>query len=73
MLKAQDIRDQTVEELKALVNDKRRALFDLINSLKTAHKLDKPHLVRETKKDIARLLTIINEKQTATQTSGVLL
>jgi large subunit ribosomal protein L29 len=72
MLKAQDIRDQTVEELKALVNDKRKELFNMINSLKIAHKLDKPHLVRETKKDIARLLTIINEKQQATQTSGVL-
>lgn len=72
MLKAKDLRDQTTEELKALVNDKRRELFNLINSLKIARKLDKPHLVRETKKDIARLLTIINEKQAATQTSGVL-
>ncbi len=71
MLKAQDLRDQTVEELKALVNDKRKELFHLINSFKTAHKLDQPHLVRETKKDIARLLTIINEKQFTIQTSGV--
>lgn len=71
MLKAQDLRDQTVEELKAVVSDKRRALFDLINTFKSAHKLDKPHLVRQIKKDIARLLTIINEKQSATQTSGV--
>ena len=71
MLKAQDLRDQTIEELQALVNDKRRVLFDLINSFKTAHKLDKPHLVRQTRKDIARLLTVLNEKQSAKQTSGV--
>ena len=71
MLKAQDLRDQTIAELVAQVEDKRRTLFDLINSFKTAHKLDKPHLVRETKKDIAKLLTIINEKQFASQTSGV--
>jgi large subunit ribosomal protein L29 len=71
MLKAQDLRDQTVEELKALVTEKRRALFDLINTFKTAHKLDKPHLVRQTRKDIARLLTVLNEKQSAKQTSGV--
>ncbi len=71
MLKAQDLRDQSVEELKALVAEKRRALFDLINTFKTAHKLDKPHLVRQTRKDIARLLTVLNEKQSAKQTSGV--
>lgn len=71
MLKAQDLRDQSVEELKALVAEQRRALFDLINTFKTAHKLDKPHLVRQTRKDIARLLTVINEKQSAKQTSGV--
>lgn len=71
MLKAQDLRDQSVEELKAQVAEKRRALFDLTNTLKMSHKLDKPHLVRETRKDIARLLTVLNEKQFDAETSGV--
>lgn len=63
--KAKDLRDQAVEELEASYNDKCKELFQLQNELQHAKKLEKPHLVRQTKRDIARLLTVIKQKQMA--------
>ena len=65
MLKAKDLRDQNIDELQATYEDSRKALFQLVNEAKHAKKVEKPHLIREKKKDIARLLTIIHEKQQA--------
>lgn len=71
MLKAKDLRDQTVEELEALCMDCRKSLFRLVNEAKQAKKAEKPHLIREKKKDIAKLLTVIHQKQLAKQQSVV--
>ncbi len=65
MLKAKDLRDQTVEELKANLHDLRRELFELVNEYKMNKKLDQPHRLREKRRDKARLLTVIKEKQAA--------
>ena len=65
MTKAKDYRDQTIEELEAACQDVRKALFTLVNQQKQTKKSEKPHLVRQKRKDIARLLTVITEKQSA--------
>lgn len=65
MLKAKDLRDQSIEELQATYEDKCKELFGLKNDLQHAKKLDKPHLIRQTRREIARLLTMINQKQSA--------
>ncbi len=65
MTKAKDYRDQTIEELEAACQDARKALFTLVNQQKQTKKSEKPHLVRQKRKDIARLLTVITEKQSA--------
>ena len=65
MLKAKDLRDQSIEELEANLLDTKKELFELKNELKQSKKLEKPHLLREKKKDIAKLLTIVREKQLA--------
>lgn len=65
MTKASEFRDQTVEELIASCEDARKALFQLVNQNKQTKKMDKPHLIRQKRKDIARLLTVITEKQSA--------
>lgn len=64
MLKAKEMRDQSIEELDALYERKRKELFELKNMLKHTKKLEQPHLISMTKTEIARLLTIINEKRT---------
>ena len=63
MLKSKDLRDQTVEELATLHRDLSREIYDMKSELRIARKLDKPHLVREKKRDRARVLTIKRQKE----------
>jgi large subunit ribosomal protein L29 len=63
MLKAKDLRDQSIEELEAALLDAKKELFELNNELKQTRKIEKPHLLRERKKDIAKILTVIREKE----------
>ena len=65
MSKASAFRDQNVEELKALEQEKRKELFALVNKRARAKKIDKPQEVRVLKKDIARILTVLREKELA--------
>ena len=51
MLKAKDLINQSVEELEAQYEDLSREIFELLNELKLARKLDKPHLLKEKKRD----------------------
>jgi large subunit ribosomal protein L29 len=63
MLKAKQLRDQSVDELEAQVLDTRMELFTLVNSKKQTKKLEKPHLIQTKRRDIARLKTVIGEKR----------
>ncbi len=65
MLKAKELRDQSPDELKALYQDLSRELFQLRNEMKITRKMEKPHLVRIKKKDRARAMTILREKEMA--------
>lgn len=65
MKKASEFRDQSLEELEAVCRDTRKELFQLVNEWQRTKKLDKPHQLRQKKKEIARLLTVITEKQSA--------
>lgn len=71
MLKAKDLRDQSIEELEASYTEQCKELYELVNALKLTKKVEKPHLIHQKKKDIARLLTIINEKQSSKQQRAV--
>lgn len=62
-MKAKDFRDQSLEELDATLNETRRKLFDLKNQFKAKKNREKPHNVKQTRKDIARLLTVQTEKR----------
>lgn len=70
MLKAKDLRDQSIEELDVKYEDLRKELFQLSNEARIAKKAEKPHAIRQKKKDIARLLTVRHEKQLAKQNSA---
>ncbi len=63
MAKAKDLRDQSSEELKALYQDLSKELFQLRNEMKVTRKMEKPHAVRIKKKDRARIMTILREKE----------
>ena len=63
MTKAKDLRDQTENELKALLVDKQKESFQLLNQRQREKKLDKPHLLPENRREIARILTVLTEKE----------
>ena len=65
MLKAKDLRNMSLDELKATVMDHRNKLFVLVNEQRKADKREQPHLIRQTRKEIARLMTVITEKELA--------
>jgi large subunit ribosomal protein L29 len=61
-MKAAQLRDQTSEEL----NDRERELSEQLFALrlqKVTGQLEKPARVRQVRKDLARVLTILHERQ----------
>jgi large subunit ribosomal protein L29 len=61
-MKASQMRDQTVDDLR----DKERDLCEQLFALrlqKVTGQLEKPSRVRELRKDLARVLTVLREKQ----------
>jgi large subunit ribosomal protein L29 len=63
MAKAKELIGHSQEELKALYQDLSKELFQLRNEMKVTRKMEKPHLVRIKKKDRARVMTILREKE----------
>ena len=63
MTKAKELRDQATEELKAIYQDLSKELFQMRNEMKVTRKIEKSHLVRAKKKDRARVMTILREKE----------
>lgn len=63
--KKQDLNTQSEQELQAAVRDLDRELFTLRGELATQRKLEKSHLLKEKRRQKARILTILTQKQKA--------
>jgi len=63
-LAASDLREQTVEELEKREQDLADQLFAL-RFQKVTGQLEKPSKVRQVRRDMARVLTVLNEKKRA--------
>ena len=63
-MKAAELREITIEELERKEQDLRRELFNL-RFQKATGEIENPMRIRAIKKDIARVLTIANEKKSA--------
>ena len=63
MMKATEIRNMTTEELEATVAELKKDLF-FLRMQHATNQLDNPVKISAVKKDIARIKTIIREKQT---------
>jgi large subunit ribosomal protein L29 len=61
-MKTADLRKKSTEELKKELLDLRKEQFNL-RMQKKIGQLPKSHLIRNAKKDIARLKTVMNEKR----------
>jgi len=60
-MKASEIREMKTEELHAELDRVRRHLFDL-RAQAVTEKLENPYQLRQSRKDIARILTILRER-----------
>ena len=63
-MKINDIREKTTEELNVELREKKNALLHL-RFQHAINQLDNPQKIVETKKDIARIMTAIREKELA--------
>ena len=60
-MNTKDIRKMSVEELNKKLKELKEELFNL-RFQNTINQLDNPHKIADVKKDIARVKTILNEK-----------
>jgi len=64
MIKANELRNMTTEEIARKVEALKKELFELRTEAK-AGRMEKPHKINEVRKDIARCETVIREKANA--------
>ena len=64
MMKANELRDKTTAELEAQLTSLKKDLF-FLRMQHATNQLDNPVKIAAVKKDIARIKTIIREKETA--------
>jgi large subunit ribosomal protein L29 len=62
MLEVKDLKNQTLDELRAQIRDLSREIFEIKTEFSITRKLEKPHLLRTKKRDRARLMTVMNQK-----------
>jgi len=69
-MKALELKDLSIEELKRRLSDEQESLANLRFQLATSQ-LESPIKVRTVRRDIARIQTILNKKErAAAKTSG---
>ena len=61
-MKAKEIREQSVDELHKTLSDLEEQLFKL-RFQKSTGQIEDPTKIRQVRKDIARVLTVINERR----------
>ncbi|MBQ9467543.1 MAG: 50S ribosomal protein L29 [Clostridia bacterium] len=60
-MKATELRNMTPDELNGKLKELKEELFNL-RFQHAVHQLDNPHKIEDVKKDIARVMTILHEK-----------
>ena len=58
---AKEIREMTAEELTAKLTELKKELF-VLRFQHAVNQLENPHTMTEVKRDIARVMTVLNEK-----------
>ena len=69
MIKANELRNMTADEIKMKIEALKKDLFTLRTEAK-AGRIEKPHKINETRKDIARCETVIQEKAVQVKEEG---
>ncbi len=61
-MKAKELRELTVAELEAKIKELKSELFNL-RFQHAINQLDNPHKIVDVKKDIARVMTVLRQKE----------
>ncbi len=64
MIKANELRNMTIDEIKMKLESLKKDLFNLRTEAE-AGRVEKPHKIHDARKDIARCETILREKSNA--------
>lgn len=68
-MKAKDLKERSLEDLKELAKSLRKDFFQ--NRLKNfTNRLDDTSSIKKTKRDLARVLTLINEKSASAKAAA---
>ena len=62
MMKAKELKNLSVEELTKKLDDLKKDLF-MLRMQHATNQLDNPLKIQETKRDIARVMTVLRELQ----------
>lgn len=68
-MKTSEIRNMSTEEINSKIEELRGELFDMRMKQATAS-LEKPHKIRAARKDIARMKTVLSERERETVSEG---
>ena len=60
-MKAEELRSMTAEQLGVKLQDLKKELFNL-RFQHAINQLDNPHIITDVKHDIARVMTVLREK-----------
>ena len=64
MIEVNELRNMTVDEIRQKIEALKKDLYNLRTEAK-AGRIEKPHKINDTRKDIARCETVIKEKSDA--------
>jgi large subunit ribosomal protein L29 len=64
MIRANELRNMTVDEIVVKLEALKKELFNLRTEAK-AGRIEKPHMLRMVRKDVARCETVLKEKANA--------
>lgn len=65
-MKPEELRDKSVDELEAILDDTLSELFVMRNEAQTSKDSKNSNKIRLARKDVARLKTILKEKELVT-------
>lgn len=59
----EEMRKLKEDQLEVMIEDYKKEIFDLRSQLAAMRKLEKPHLIKEKRRDIARARMVLAEKK----------
>lgn len=68
-IKANELRNMTADEIRLKIEGLKKELFNLRTEAK-AGRIEKPHRIREIRKDVARCETVMREKEMQSKEDG---